>query len=428
MYASVVHFSSFNEVAGRTISDGRPLKSARKYRLNDEAIVLRAFESDDRFALRVTRGALGGEVLFEGVVQDGQHMRIYDSSESFWSIAVSRNEMVIDPTNQGGWIDEAGRLRVSDKCNDYEGEPETALADLIPNPERELPPFRDARGIVGSDIRFLVVYDGGFFEGDSTIEVWYVPCDGCYRVRFWHDHGERLSRRRALRINPPETVSLDEMNGLIAKLMELGLADTYSGYCNRDVLDGGGWGLTIGTRDGYDWSWGGYNAYPRGWDEARDAICELLLGYPSRASYDGHTAYIAEWHEADGDLGRTDIAHLYRHGVDLSDAPEWRIPTICARIRQDILLYRRTRRSEYECRILDDGLYAEVLTDVRGGKACRRTTGELMGAVSYIVDHDDATQTNMKHLALDGTLNKLLCNVRVRDKAAPGLAVTGWEV
>lgn len=428
MYASIVHFESSSEVSGRVVSDGKPLKTARKYRLGDKVIVLRVFEADEDLLLRVTRNALGGEVLFEGRVADGQHMRIEDGFGPFWVVAVSRSEMDVDPTDQGSWIDEHGRLRVSDRCGDFEGEPEEALGDLVPAQEREAPAFREATEINGADIRFLAVSDGGFFEGDSNIEAWFVPDESCFKVRFWHDHGDSLSRRKAMQINLPEKVSCEEIDGLISKLLCLGLAETYSWYCNRDVLDGGGWSLSIGTMDGYVWNWGGYNAYPRGWDEARDAICELLLGYPSHEPYDGHTAYIADWHGADGDRGRTEIAHLYRHGVGLGEAQEWRIPAICAGIRQDVLLYRRTRRYGFECRSLDDDLYEEILADAVAGKAHRRTTGELMGAVAYVVEHDNAKQDNMKKLVLDGTMEKLLCNVRIRDKAAPGLAVSGWEV
>lgn len=428
MHASVVHFSGFDEVSGRIVSDGKPLKSARKYQLDDKAIVLRVFEADDGLLIRITRSALGGEVMFEGKVSDGQHMRIEDGHGPFWVVAASKAEMDVDPTDQGAWIDEFGHLRVSDICGYYEGEPETHFGNLVPPPSRETPSSRDATEINGADISFLAVSDGGFFEGDSNIEAWLVPEEDCFKVRFWHDHGDALPRRKALQINPPEKVSIEEMSSLIAKLLDLGLADTYSWYCNRDVLDGGGWSLTIGARDGYTWNWGGYNAYPCGWDEARDAICELFLGYPSHNPYDGHTAYIADWHGADGDRGRTEIAHLYRHGVGLDDVPEWRIPTICAGIRQDILLYKRTRRYDFECRILDDDHYDEILADIAAGKAHRRTTGELMGAVAYVVDHDDAEQDNMKKLVLDGTMGKLLCNVRIRDKAAPGLAVTGWDV
>ncbi len=199
------------------------------------------------------------------------------------------------------------------------------LEEYLPTPEREEPAARDPRGIDGRDIRFLTCYDGGFFEGDSNIEVWYAPNIGCYRVRFWHDHGHPISRHKARVINPPDSVSIEEMNSLITRLLDLGLADTYSFYRNKDVLDGGSWHLTIGTRDGYCWSWGGYSAYPKGWDAARDAICELFLGFPSRVPYDGHTSYIADWHGPDGDRGRTDVAHLYRHGVALGDAQKWRI-------------------------------------------------------------------------------------------------------
>lgn len=428
MYASVVYFDNFNVVSGRVVSDGKPLKSARKYQLGDKAIVLRVFEADDDLLLKVTRNALGGEVMFEGKVSDGQHMRLYDGFESFWVVAVSRGDMDVDPTDQGYWIDEYGCLRASDKCGNYEGEPEKALKDLAPAQNRETPAFREATEINGADIRFLAVSDGGFFEGDSNIEAWLVPDEDCFKVRFWHAHGSSLSRRKAMQINLPDKVSVEEMGGLITRLLSLGLAETYSWYCNRDVLDGGGWLLSIGTMDGYVWNWGGYNAYPRGWDEARDAICELLLGYPHHEPYDGYTAFVADWHGADGDLGRTEIAHLYRHGVGLGDAPERRIPAICAGIRQDILLYRRTRRYGFECRTLDDSSYAEILADVASGKAHRRTTGELMGTVAYVVDHDNAEQDGMKKLILDGTMEKLLCNVRVRDKAAPGLAISGWDV
>lgn len=218
------------------------------------------------------------------------------------------------------------------------------------------------------------------------------------------------------------------MSSLIDTLLGLGLADTYSYYQNRDILDGGGWSLTIGTRDGYSWHWGGYNAYPRGWDAARNALCALLLGYPYESSYDGHTAYVADFHGADGDWGRTEIAHLYRHGVSLENAGDRWSRSVCAELRQDILLYRRTRRTTYECRTLSDEEFNAVVRDAEAGLARRRTAGELTGAIGYIVDHDDANQALMNEYARKGTLNKMLCNVRIRDKAAPGQAVTGWEV
>ena len=51
-----------------------------------------------------------------------------------------------------------------------------------------------------------------------------------------------------------------------------------------------------------------------------------------------------------------------------------------------------------------------------------------MGAVGYIVDHDDTWQANMRRLARDGIIKKLLCNKRVKADAAPGVAVSNREV
>jgi hypothetical protein len=429
MYASVVHFDSYDDATGQIVSDGRPLKSVRKFTNGSRSIVLRVFEAEGkRLKLKVTRDVLGGEILFEGTVKARRHIRVVDESESFWVIAVSKNEIRIDPDDKGAWPENAEHMVLPEVRPEYERKPKTPLGDLIPAPERETPPYREASSITGSDIRFLVAEEGGFFDGTSIIEVWYDACDVCFRVRFWHECGATLSGRMAMQINPPERVELEEMDNLISVLKKFGLADTYSEYRNLGIVDGGGWGLTIGTKDGYRWEWDGSNAYPQGWKEARNAICALFLGYPSRTAFDGHAAYVSSWHGADGDLGRTDIAHLYRHGVGLNDLSGRRISNLCANIRQDILLYRRTRRYEFECRILDGKTYAEIMSDVIAGRSYRRTTGELMGAIGYIVDHDDAEQTNMNKLAVDGTLGKLLCNPRVRAKAAPGLAVSGWDV
>lgn len=428
MYASVVLFKRADVVEGEIISDERPLKSARKYEFGDHCIVLRVFETDGGFLMKATRNGLGGEVLFEGVVPDGQYTRVFDKGGSYWVVVISSEKIEVDATYQGVWTDEYGRLRTSERYQNFEGKPEIELDELLPPPERVTPAAREAIDINGRDIRYLECSDGGFFEGTSTIEAWYVPSEDCYKVRFWHYYGSPLPRRKASQICLPDRVSVDDMSALVDSLLAAGLADTYSWYVNRDIVDGGGWDLSIGTRDGYRWRWGGYNAYPHGWQTAYDAICALLLGYPTKTPFEGHTCYVAEWHGDDGDLGRTEIAHLYRHGVSLGCGQEWRIPSICSAIRQDLLLYRRTRKFSCECQSLDDEVFDEIVSDAEKGLARRHTTGELMGVIGFIVDHDDVEQTAMNEYARNGILEKILCNVRIRDKAAPGLSVTGWDV
>ncbi len=78
-----------------------PLKSARKYCFDNKSVVLRVFETDGYLTLKVTRSVLAGEVLFEGTVPDGQPMHINDASGSFWVVTISKNEIVVDHTDQG---------------------------------------------------------------------------------------------------------------------------------------------------------------------------------------------------------------------------------------------------------------------------------------------------------------------------------------
>jgi hypothetical protein len=434
MYIGVIHFDRPRDKVGRIASDARPMASARRFTLDDKTIVIRAREKDDGFALRVTRNALGGEVLYEGIVPDGQYTGINDDHASFWVISLSSAKFDMDASNKGVWTGERGSVDGEDTDTEYEGEPEPNLRELLAPTERELPSKREATEIRGDDIRYLSCSEGSFFDGYSRVEAWYVPDEGCYHTRFWHTHSDPasgpLTREQASRIHVPERMSCNDMEHLIDTLMGLGLASTYSYYANHCVCDGGGWGLSIGTRDGYAWQWDGLNAYPHGWDEARAAICHLLLGYPANTQSEGHTSPAAEWHEEDGDEGRTKIAHLYRHGYALAmgaEDEEW-TRDVCTAVRQDLLLYRRTRRTALDYVVLDGEHFAEVMADVHNGDAWRRTAGELVGALGYVIDHDDTGQTTLRGLAHDGALGRLLCNEPIRAKAAPGLEVTGWNV
>ena len=115
MYASVVLFKRADVVEGEIISDERPLKSARKYEFGDHCIVLRVFETDGGFLMKATRNGLGGEVLFEGVVPDGQYTRVFDKGGSYWVVVISSEKIEVDATYQGVWTDEYGRLRTSER-------------------------------------------------------------------------------------------------------------------------------------------------------------------------------------------------------------------------------------------------------------------------------------------------------------------------
>lgn len=242
-------------------------------------------------------------------------------------------------------------------------------------------------------------------------------------MRFWHDRGMPLSRREAMRICLPDRLSRKAMAELVDTLLTYGLADRYSSYVRRNILDGGGYGLTIVTVDGYAWSWGTLNAYPEGCGEIRDAIRRVLLGIR-----DEDAPSSPDWRNADGDLGRTDVAHLYRIGWQLRETHDgWRM-TLCRKLRQDLLLYRRTHGSKYEYAEVDYATFYKIVRDSRMGRAYQWKTSELIGAIGYIVDHDDVGQKSMEALACDGTITKILCSARVRDKAAPNLRVAGWDI
>lgn len=95
-----------------------------------------------------------------------------------------------------------------------------------------------------------------------------------------------------------------------------------------------------------------------------------------------------------------------------------RISDICMAIRQDLLPCQKISRSALVCAVLDSRLFYEIMEDVRSGKARSRTAGELIGALSHIVEHDDAQQTAMNELASSHALGEY-----IRAKAAPGLPV-----
>lgn len=436
MYVGVVHFNHPRDKFGRIASDGRPMASARRFTLGDKTIVIRARKWDDGFALRVTRNTLGGEVLYRGLVPDGQYTSVNDDHASFWVIVLSSTKLDVDASNKGVWTGERGSVPVEDPYTEYERKPEPDLRDLLAPTERDLPATREAIEINGDDIRYLCCTEGGVFDGWSHVETWYVPQEDCYRVRFWHTCnepiGKPLSKEQAARVDVPERVSCNDMERLVATLMGLGLADIYSYYEDRSVCDGGSWELTIGTRDGYAWQWDGHNAYPHGWDEAYSAICQLLLGYRDSKPHGGQTtgAIEARERDGDGDEGRTEIAHFYRYGyiLDKCAIDEIWVQDICLSIKQDLLLYRRTRRAVSDYVAINDELFAKIMGDIQNGNARRWTAGELLGALGYVVDHDDTQQTKLRALASNGSVRKLLCNERIREKAATELDVTGWEV
>ena len=130
MYASVVHFDSYDDATGQIVSDGRPLKSVRKFTNGSRSIVLRVFEAEGkRLKLKVTRDVLGGEILFEGTVKARRHIRVVDESESFWVIAVSKNEIRIDPDDKGAWPENAEHMVLPEVRPEYERKPKTPLGD-----------------------------------------------------------------------------------------------------------------------------------------------------------------------------------------------------------------------------------------------------------------------------------------------------------
>ena len=98
MYISLVYFNRLRDKSGEIVSDARPIKSVRKFTLENakifpdyKSIVVRVHETDSGFALKVTRGALGGEVLFDSIVPDGQYTRVNIRHGSFWFSPSLRN-------------------------------------------------------------------------------------------------------------------------------------------------------------------------------------------------------------------------------------------------------------------------------------------------------------------------------------------------
>ena len=427
MYACIVRFiPNGNGPAIPTIvSDGKPMKSVRKFVCQGDAIVVRAETVGNEFNLRIQNGGLLGEVLFEGVVPDGKRIRVGNMQPPFWTVAVSAKPVEPDVADVGTFVDEDGIETTALTVPCYEGRPSLTLDELARPVSGETPRTRMIEDLRDSDIRCLKYGHGGFFSGYYETEAWLKP-DGLeeYNVRFWHELGPELSPREAKALHPRESISKAEMQSLVDDMLDLGLLEAYSIHEDSSIVDGSSWSLSIEAMDGYRWMWSGYSVYPAWFERISCLIDERLLGKKSERDFHEPCQHPSQ------DEG---LLHLYLHGYRLkvrdrqTDLHGDVLAGICASIRQDLILFRNGTASEGMYYEMDARKFSEVVERNGLGASQHREIGEITGAIGYIVDHDDACQHLMRRFVLDGVVESLLCAPSVAEKIAPAFSETGWE-